>query len=214
MTIKQIIESKQLVQDGDFVINNLELNLVSFVGVIRGVIDGATNLKIQVEDGSGTIEINKWLDDKGSEDSTVEFLVQGKYVAITGSVKEFNGKKSIQHATFKEIKDFNQVLYHHLNAINIHLKAQGLLNKDEKLFISKPSDGENSSSSGNGGNVLEKIYQFIAVNTPSMSEGVPVQLIAQSLNLLTDDVVLHCGKLAEDARIYSGYDENGFLAVL
>jgi len=213
VTIKQINDSKPVIQDGEFVVHNLELNLVSFIGVIRQVTDNTSNLQIQMEDGTGSIELRKWIDDNASDDSS-SFLTNGKYVYVTGSVKEFGGKKNIQHTTFREITDYNEVLYHHLSAIDCHLKAQGIKSESKQqqgdsngLFVSGPAASETGLST------VDKIYEFINEHTPSMPEGVPVQLIAQNLNLLVDDVVLHCGKLTEDAKIYAGYDENGFLAV-
>lgn len=212
VTIKQINDSKPVIQDGEFVVHNLELNLVSFVGVIRKVTDNTSNLQIQIEDGTGSIELRKWVDDN-AQDESHSFLVNGKYVAVTGSVKEFGGKKNIQHTTFREITDYNEVIYHHLSAIDSHLKAQGVKpgskaqESGNGLFVSGPAASENGLS------VVDKIYEYINENTPSMPEGVPVQLIAQNLNLLVDDVILYCGKLTEDAKIYAGYDENGFLAV-
>ncbi|ODQ58471.1 hypothetical protein WICANDRAFT_33850 [Wickerhamomyces anomalus NRRL Y-366-8] len=212
VTIKQINDSKPIIQDGEFIVHNLELNLVSFIGVIRKVTDNASNLQVQLEDGTGSIELRKWVDENAHDESNA-FLQDGKYVYVTGSVKEFGGKKNIQHTTFREITDFNEVLYHHLSAIDCHLKAQGVKSETKPnessngLFVSGPAESEGGLS------VADKIYEFINENTPSMPEGVPVQLIAQNLNLLVDDVVLHCGKLTEDAKIYAGYDENGFLAV-
>lgn len=141
-------------------------------------------------------------------------LVPNKYVLVTGSVKEFGGKKNIQHATFREINDFNEVIYHQLSAIDAYFEAKGLLKKDsstqqnkEGLFVSNPSQSENK------GSVSDRIFEFIQENTASMPEGVPNQLVAQSLGLLVDDVILHCGKLTEDGKIYAGYDETGFLAI-
>lgn len=95
------------------------------------------------------------------------------------------------------------------------MKAQGTIKSDSGaqgstngLFVSGPSASETGGLS-----TADRIHEYISENTPSMPEGVPVQLIAQNLNLLVDDVILHCGKLTEDAKIYAGYDENGFLAV-
>jgi replication factor A2 len=200
------------VQDGDFVIHNIELNQVSFVGVIRNVVDNTSNLQVQIEDGTGSLEIRKWSDENAPADS-VSMLVPNKYVYVTGSVKEFSGKKNIQHATFREITDYNEVIYHQLSAIDTYFEAKGLFKGREKtqskegLFVSNPSASESK------GTVSDRIFEFVQENTPSMPEGVPAQLVAQSLGLLVDDVVLHCGKLTEDGKIYVGYDEHGYLAI-
>ncbi|KAH3680525.1 hypothetical protein WICMUC_000256 [Wickerhamomyces mucosus] len=212
VTIKEVVESKQLIQDGEYSVHNLELNLVSFVGVVRNVTDNTSRLDIQVEDGTGSLDLRVWIDE--SKSNPYSDITTGIYVYCTGAVKEFNGKKNIQHVTIRKIEDPNEVIYHHLSAIDTYITAKNIgLNgangangsQKEGLFVSEPESGNVS--------VIDRIFNFINENTPSMPEGVPVTYIAQSLNLLTDDVVLHCGKLTEDAKIYLGYDENGYLAV-
>lgn len=214
VTIKQINESTQLVPDGEFNIHNVELNTVSFVGVIRNVVDNTSSLNITIEDGTGSIDIRKWNDDSGLEDSSsaTEYVL-GSYVYVTGSLKEFNGKKNLQYATVTPIKDHNEVIYHHLSAISVHLQAQGLTANDpltkmnnNNLFVSETANDSPKSN-------VDKIYEFIHEQTPSMPEGVPIQLIAQTLGIMVEDVQLHTAKLTEDGRIYHGYDDNGFLAV-
>ncbi|ODV96317.1 hypothetical protein PACTADRAFT_75465 [Pachysolen tannophilus NRRL Y-2460] len=210
VTIKQINESTQLVPDGEFIINNVELAFVSFIGVIRNVVDNTSSLTLTVEDGTGSIDVRKWLDDSANE-SPASQLPVGIYVYVTGALKEFNGKKNLQHATVRPIIDHNEVLYHHLSAIVTHLHAQGLSTNNNgqnsnPLFVPN-TDGNESKSN------VERIYEFIHDQTPSMPEGVPIQLIAQTLNLMVEDVQLHCAKLTEDGKVYHGYDDNGFLAV-
>jgi replication factor A2 len=204
-------ESKPQVQDGDFFVHGIELNLVSFCGIIRNITDNTSNLVVQIEDGTGVIDIRTWINDQ-SPDENKDVLEVGKYVYVTGSLKDFQGKKNIQHATFSPIEGFNQVIYHQLSAIDVYLKATGKTSKgskkQESLFVSNPTAGESS-----GDSISDRIFECIAEHTPSMPEGVPVQFIAQTLNLLVDDVQLHCGKLTEDAKIYVGYHENGYLAV-
>lgn len=205
-----INEATPQVQDGDFTVHGIELNIVSFCGVVRNITDNTSNLVVQLEDGTGVMDIRTWINDSSPDDNK-DVLEVGKYVYVTGSLKDFQGKKNIQHATFSKVESFNQVIYHQLSAIDVYLQATGKGgsdgNKSEGLFVSAPSAGEN------GGTVSDRIFELISEHTPSMPEGVPVQFIAQSLNLLVDDVILHCQKLTEDAKIYAGYDESGYLAV-
>lgn len=146
VTIKQILESEQHVPDGPYLIHNVELNLISFVGIVRNVVDNTSNVVVQVEDGTGKFEFRKWIDEtlsrgdgedetngaaeedadmKDSIDSSKE-LQLGKYVYVKGSLKDFNQKKNLQYPVIKPITDFNAVLYHYLEAVKVHAEAQGL----------------------------------------------------------------------------------------
>lgn len=214
VTIKMLNESTPQVQDGEFIVHNIELNLVSFCGIVRNITDNTSNLVVQLEDGTGAIEIRAWINDSSPDEH--KDLEVGKYFFVTGSLKDFQGKKNVQHATFTKIDDFNQVVYHQLSAIDVYLRANGKLGGDggaskqkEALFV---GDDDNKVT-GSNLSISDRILECITEHTPSMPEGVPVAFIAQTLNMLVDDVHLYCGKLTEDAKIFVGYDENGYLAV-
>lgn len=138
VTIKQILNSTQEIQDGPFVSHGQELQYVCFVGVVRNITDHTSNIYITIEDGTGQMEVRKWTEDsndmKNSQEDTADsgaasqvaqqFQI-GTYVKVYGSLKEFGGKKNIQYAVIKPIKSFNDVLAHHLDAIKWHSIATG-----------------------------------------------------------------------------------------
>jgi replication factor A2 len=211
VTIKQVIQAVALGPDLDFRINNVELNMVRVIGVLRKVDTNASAVNLTIEDGSGSMEVRKWTDETASAAETEKYsLYLNQYVSVSGALKEFNNKKGIQQATVRPIVDHNQVIYHHLSAIAHHLKAQGLHARtkpeaENGLFVSE-NDGGNS--------LQDRVLQVINELTPSMQEGVPIQLIAQKVNA-TDDTVEHeCQALVQSGKIYLGYDDSAFLALL
>lgn len=215
VTIKQINDATQEIADGEFQVNNVTLNMVSFVGVVRKV-DGSTSAhNITIEDGTGSVEVRKWVDEKittAAQETEKYQALENKYVYVTGSLKEFNLKKNVQHAVFREITDHNEVLYHMLYAISNHLEAQGLL----KLGAAKTEPGlfvAGAAEDVQGGDVLDKIMALIAENTPSMPEGVPARWISDNLGISVDEVKDKCHQLSELAKIYQGYDESSYFSV-
>lgn len=212
-----IKEAQTEVQDGSFFVHGIELNFVSFVGVVRNIQDNTSNLLIQIEDGTGQIDVRKWVDEKATDDINSR-LVPGVYVYVTGSVKGFGGKTNINNSTFHIIEDYNQVIYHFLSVIDNYNNVTGKIGavpgaagatstSGNSLFDSKPAASEQNNS------VEDRIFECINEFTPSMPEGVPIPHIAQQLGLIEEDVHMHCQKLTEDAKIYVGYTDNGYLAV-
>lgn len=218
VTIKEINEATQPVPDGEFVIHNVSLNMVSFIGVIRKVESSSSAITITVEDGTGSMDVKRWIDEKiatSSEEAEKFLALENKYVYITGALKEFNSKKSIQHASIREITDHNEVAYHMLYAISNHLEAQGILGKggvqkkeDNGLFVQDNDNGTNGTS-----DVTKKIERVIVENTGSMQEGVPISWISDTLGVSIDVVREKCQNLSEQGKIYQGYDEGSFLSV-
>lgn len=217
VTIKQILESEQTVPDGPYVINNVELNLVSFVGIVRSVADNTSNLVILVEDGTGKFEFRKWVEDTLGRDGDDEMgedngdshsnLDIGKYVYVRGSLKDFNTKKNLQYPTVVPITDYNVVLYHYLEAIKVHAEAQGVKSskEGESLFVSGPAHEELDTAG--------KILKLIKDSTPTMPDGVSLAYIQQTFKLDTSEAIKHLEALEESAKIYHGIDDNSFMAV-
>lgn len=213
VTIKQINDAAQPVPDGEFVINNVSLNMVLFVGVVRKVENQTSALTITIEDGTGSVDVRRWIDEKlatPAEEAERFSALENKYVYVTGALKEFSQKKLIQHATIREVADYNEVLYHMLYAIANHLEAEGLLKvgpaKQESLFV---LDAASSAAL----DVLDKIMATISANASTMLEGVPVLWISDTLGLSADVVREKCQYLSEMGKIYQGYDEGSYFCV-
>lgn len=216
VTIKQINEATQPVPDGEFRIHNVELNFVSFVGVVRKVDNNTSAIIISIEDGTGSIEVRKWIDDSSSnanEESEKYEQQLNKYVFVSGGLKQFNGKKNIQHATIRPITDSNEILYHNLSAITCHLKSNGVSTSNKSgdskdgLFVNDANGVEIPKS------INDKTLDVIREYTTTMQEGVPCQLIAQRLGITDDAALKICTELSEAGKVYSGYDDTSFVCL-
>jgi replication factor A2 len=207
VTIKQINDSTQPIPDAEFQIHGVSLNMVSFVGVLRRIENTTSAIVLTIEDGTGSLDVRRWIDENNSTagEETAKFnLLKDKYVIVTGALRDFNQKKNVQHATVSEVTDHNQIIYHNLSAINVHIKSQGITAKpktNDDLFVSEDASVE------------DKVYTIITENTPTMPDGVPIQLIAQKLSISDAQASSICFSLVETGRIYSAYDDQAFLSV-
>ena len=188
VTIKQINNSTQAIQDGPFVSHGQELHHVVFVGVVRNITDHTANIFVTLEDGTGQIEVRKWSEDSndlsssqgdnapaaGSSQIAQQFQI-GSYVKVYGALKEFGGKKNIQYAVIKNIESFNDVLAHHLDAIKWHAVATGKIpdpstTGDSTSVPTSSGDANNgdgksrfvndANNNNNGGDPAQRILNF------------------------------------------------------
>ncbi|CCD26165.2 Rfa2p NDAI_0G03880 [Naumovozyma dairenensis CBS 421] len=243
VTVKQILESTQEIQDGPFVSYNQELHHVCFVGVIRNITDHTSNIYLTVEDGTGQIEVRKWSEDANdmasgpgddsdpTKDSSSQVAQQyqiGTYVKIFGALKEFGGKKNIQYAVIKNIESFNEVLTHHLEVIKWHAIANGKLpDPSTGGSSSQVQEGQQQSTSGQSLFVSEndssssrspsdRILEFCKKQCEGKDANtfaVPIPLISQSLNIDENTTRNCCATLTEQGFIYPTFDDNHFFAI-
>ena len=62
VTVKQLLEATQAHPDAKFKIDDVEVGLITFVGVVRNVSVQSTNATYRIEDGSGIIDVKHWID--------------------------------------------------------------------------------------------------------------------------------------------------------
>ncbi|KAH3671728.1 hypothetical protein OGAPHI_000433 [Ogataea philodendri] len=214
VTIKEINEAEQSMPDAPFVTHGLELYYVSFVGIIRELESSqAQSTTLKIEDGTGVVSVRKWNDEEANEP---EPFITGEYVKVVATIREFSGKKQIQTQTVQKVKDFNEIPYHFLSAIKVYLESKGSAKQSNH---SNGTSGEGSLFVGNGSSDgpksdLEKIFEFVQENSAVMTDGVPLQLIAQNFNIAVDEVEPKIATLIDDGRVYNGSDDTSFLAVV
>jgi replication factor A2 len=115
-------DEEELYIDGRYVSN------VSFIGQITAANQANSSLVYTVDDGTASIDVKMWID---SGDPN-QFLLQksedwqpGVFVKVVGAMKVFNGKKSITGHNIMPLVDFNQLVYHQLDSILVHVQATG-----------------------------------------------------------------------------------------
>ena len=201
VTIKQINDATQPVPDGEFKVNNVELNMISFVGVVRNVENTNASIAVTIEDGTGSIDVRKWVDEtisSAEEDFEKYNEMKGKYVYVGGSLKQFNNRKTVQNASISLITDSNQIVYHHLSAIEHHLKAQGITVAD----AASAGAGQATNSTA----VLKEASR-------TMPDGVPVDYVAEKLSITKEESQFQLLKLNDEGKAYAGYDDNSYLVI-
>lgn len=153
VTIKQLIDSQQPYAEAPFRIDNVEVGQVSFVAQIRAVNAQATNITYKLEDGTGVLEVKKWIDPGqagggneyddddmmgGGADRGPNLPMEvGNFVRVYGRLKALNNKRLVTAHVIRAVQDYNEVSYHLLEAAYVHL-----------LLTRGPLDGQGGVGAG------------------------------------------------------------------
>ncbi|KAJ2908166.1 Replication factor A protein 2, partial [Coemansia aciculifera] len=139
VTIKQLVEVPAPSGDMPITIDGAEVKNVTFVGVVRSVLLQPINVIYSIEDGTGKIDVRVWIggsdnsgdmgdDDQGgmSNQMADPNITVGKYVRVYGELRFFNGKRSLNSHKVRLVTDHNEITYHGMEAIYVHLtKTRG-----------------------------------------------------------------------------------------
>lgn len=128
VTVRQVLHASQPHSDAPFTFDGAELSQVSIVAWVRSATKNATNVQYTIDDGTGQMDVRKWIDNSMDEGAAVEDIEPNQYVRIMGEIKSFNNKRSITAVSMHMLQDHNEYLFHQLEVIYAHLaltKATG-----------------------------------------------------------------------------------------
>lgn len=120
VTVKHLNDALAASQDDAIRIDGEDLQALTLVGKVTHFADSSTMLQYTVDDGTGKVEVRFWLDDE--EGGGVSDIQVGTYVRVYGNLRSFQGQRNIVAFQIRPVTDFNEVTFHLLETIFVHLK--------------------------------------------------------------------------------------------
>ncbi|CAK7237386.1 Replication factor A protein 2 [Sporothrix bragantina] len=234
LTIKQLVDFEESYPGAsDYVIDGAAITQLTIVGQVRAVNAQPTNVTYRIEDGTGSIDVKKWVDADKSEDEAEAPFALDQYVRVFGRLKLFNQKRFVAAHFVRAVDDYNEVSYHALECTYVHLSltrgapggggdgANGYHNKGEDgMFVDQDSGGASYGVGGGGGGGggmggrnmspnAQKIFNLLR-NMSTGSEGVDINVMKSELRLSLDATMAAVQELVDTSVIYSTTDDNTF----
>ncbi|KAM0261702.1 hypothetical protein ACHAQJ_002154 [Trichoderma viride] len=221
LTIKQILEAEEPYSGADFKVDGAPITQITFVGQVRSINPQQTNLTIKVDDGTGQIDVKKWIDADKQDDAEPGFEIDS-HIRVWGRLKSFSNKRHVGAHVIRPVTDFNEVNYHLLEATYVHLfntrgaaggqGAGGNANGDS-MFV----DGGDGFAGGNGGAQLpsklsgcsgnaKRVYNYLN-DTPGGNDGMHLNNLTGALGLAVRDVLTAADELLGQGLIYTTVDD-------
>ncbi|KAG2484296.1 hypothetical protein HYH03_016842 [Edaphochlamys debaryana] len=120
-TIRHLLKETASADDDSFRADGHDIGTVTVVGRVTHFQEQATRVSLQVNDGTGSVEVTSWLDGQDTPGQKRLDWQVGRYVRVYGNLKLFDRKPSITGFCVKAITDHNEVTYHFLQAVMQHL---------------------------------------------------------------------------------------------
>ncbi|CAK6974074.1 replication protein A 32 kDa subunit-like isoform X2 [Scomber scombrus] len=217
-TVSQLLTASTVSNDS-FAIRDWELNQVSVVGVVRGYAPFSTNVQYSVDDMTGPpLNVQQWVNAEVCTPMTFA-SPPGKYVKVIGSLRNYEGQRSLLAMTIRHIKDLNEITSHMLEVVQAHMQRFG------KMFdvnmnttasplpgraLSRP-DGHSEGILPHGlssmqGEVLQVIRRFSV-----RADGIGFDNLKTELGYLSmKDIRTSLTFLTNKGHVFSTIDDNHF----
>jgi len=232
VTIHQLTRvADQSHPDAEFMLDGAELGQITLVAKVSSLNKGMTWVSYDISDHTGTISVRQWVEGSSEEEegNTIE---QDSYVRVMGTLKTFNGKRNINCMAIHLIKDFNELVYHDLEVIYVHLAlTRGVPNNGQGGSTTGQNHGNQSNyganpyaqTNGHGSSeaysdlapIQRKIMSYIAslgnsdqlpldgIETTAIARGCP----GQSIDTIRDQISF----LVTEGHLYTTTDDDHVL---
>ncbi|KAL2264324.1 hypothetical protein VTK26DRAFT_7290 [Humicola hyalothermophila] len=226
VTIKQILDLKEPYPGSDMQLDGAPLTHLTLVGQVRSVNPQATNITYRIDDGTGLIDVKKWIDaDKVDEDGAE--IPPDTYVRVHGRLSNFNNKRHVTALKVRPIGDFNEVNYHLLEATYVHLVLtrggkQGQRPDDggDGMFVDG-GYGTAARTGGGGGRYSDevqaklnmcsknavRVFDFLANYADAGNDGAHANVVAGAISMGYRDVLAAGDELLQAGLVYHTADD-------
>jgi len=219
--IRQIHQAVQDTNDDQmFNLGSSAVAQVRVVGCIVEMKEQSTSLVYVVEDGTGRIEVKLWLEQDDNEElaSTRAKCCEGTYIRVIGNIKEFSGKRQISAFNVRPVEDFNEVTYHGLESIFVHLRSEKDSSADTKTADVPMVTGQSSHMNNAGAShtndgmsnintVVLEVFNSAGADDQGLDRRKAIEmLLPKGYN--AQDIRKSIGFLVDEGHLYSTIDDD------
>lgn len=110
-------------------IGNLDVYLVTLVGVVRAVESTSVKITYTLEDDTGCIDGVHWIDGQDESGQTaLPNVVENSYCRLSGTIRSHGGKHYIMAFNIQPIEDAHEITSHFLEVALFYKKAEAMSN--------------------------------------------------------------------------------------
>lgn len=206
--------------DGSLILQDgRKISMVKIVGAVRSVEDTSTNVMYTLEDGTGLIDVRKWLDDNecsALQELRQETLKEHIYLRIIGQVKEYEGKVIVVANSIRPVASGNELTHHMLEVVYCaerykrgDIVIPGRVGSGLGIGVKKVIGPEGTNDSANS---LKAAVLDIFKNHDDVGSGVHVQVCIDHLNGRFPEAEIRrmIESLSEEGHIYSTVSDDHF----
>lgn len=216
VTIKQLLDARDLGNGENFEIDGHPFTQITFVGQVRSISVQETRIRFLVDDGTGEVDVSKFTAEAMNEDME-ELPKQDSYVRVFGRLRNVGNKKNVSAQFVRPITDFNEISGHLLEATYVHLLCkigpvdQLAANNQNAYGGAQQHAGGNTNGGGNSRlaslrPTVRQVMEFMN-NTEQGSEGIHMTEIARNTNIPLDQVKRAGEELLSLGMLYTTMDD-------
>ncbi|GKY94133.1 hypothetical protein MPSEU_000379400 [Mayamaea pseudoterrestris] len=231
ITIKMALSGSNSGEGGALVLaDGRKMNQVCIVGATRSYDDFSTNILFAIEDGTGLIDSKQWIDDSdstGLAEIRKQTLRENVYLKIVGTVRDYDGKKTIVADSIRPLSTGNEIAHHMLSVVyaaeSYKRRHSYVMPNDTMMggvgFGSDPIPSRPGTSfqTVRGGRLDDLVLDYIKTQGEQSEAGANLHQCVQALAMhghSEGEIRKTIDTLNNEGHIYSTIDDNNFKAAM
>lgn len=225
VTIKQLYSTDEAYQGAEVMLDGYPLAQITFVGQVRQVNPQTTNITYRIDDGTGSIDVKKWIDTQNMSDTDpAELHPLESFVRVWGKVKHLQDRRHVGATFMRNVDDFNEVSYHMLEAAYVHLyftnakpagaeagvEAGAGGGGEDSMFVD--SYGDSHGAGGTAAKTLkcsanaQKVLAYMRSQAAG-NDGMEAHVISKGIGMPVNDVLAGADELLGQGLVYTTVDD-------
>ncbi|KAF7323038.1 RPA-C domain-containing protein [Mycena chlorophos] len=226
VTIAQLRKATQMHSDADWKLGENSIGQIKLVAEVRDHRVQNTHRSFLLDDGTGTINGKLWVDTQ-QEDYEEPFrgipVNQIAHFRITGNLRSHSGKRYIQISNMRLVKDMNEIYYHIMETIYVHVVIQKGL--PSSFAGGGQAQGTSAGTTGGGqgaymvqsrptgqqklfSRLADQVANYLATTPNETGEGASVGDIARALKCDPMQLSETVERMIDEGHVYTTIDES------
>lgn len=203
VTLKQVIDAfLNSPPSGSIFIDGIPAQHVAICANLVTVEEKPTFYTFTIDDGTGSKEVRMFRNT--TEDESKDLDVQaGDYITFVASCKNFNNKWQINTSAVTKVTDFNEVIFHQLQALKAHVKLTSSPTQGKSESGSKGESGSELFVADNDGDAFLNAVKQLSAMCP---DGVPAEQVASVVKMPVAKVTAQLDELVSEGTLYTPMD--------
>lgn len=216
VTVAMMLQAEHNKAEDLFSYSGIDIHLVTFVGVIRDIIEASTSITYKIEDYTGpVISVRKFIQE--GEDDTSSMPRSHSYVRVYGHLRSLNDQRNVIAFAVTPLTSHNEVTMHILEVVRAQLRLKkgvptpgGMVGATNGTFTNGTSHNTGTDSSMAG---LAPAQQsvFLALKKCTSDIGMSITEISKTVaNLSVVQIRGAIEFLSNEGHIYSTVDDEHY----
>ncbi|XP_063679775.1 replication protein A 32 kDa subunit-like [Bolinopsis microptera] len=215
VTVAMMLQADHNPADDIFNYKGVDVHLVTFVGMVRDIIEASTSITYKIDDYTGPpISVRKFIQE--GEEDTSNMTRTHTYVRVYGHLRSLNDQRNVIAFKVAPLESHNEISNHILEVVRSHLKLKkglsapgGMAGAANGTFTNGNSHSNGNDSTSGLGPAQQSVFDALKKSSSDIGMSV-MEMSKITSHLSVTQIRSAIDFLSNEGHIYSTVDDEHY----